>query len=135
MTDALEKVLQRDYALSEGIDPLGHKWGVSGRRQSALYYIGVVREDEFDKSTKVVKEPAKYPQSNLSGQFTKPEYAQDEINKYLHEAWAQSDKATQHSADRARSQEKREATKLENEKLSEAEPDITTENLIGADTN
>ena len=135
MTDALEKVLQRDFALSEGVDPLGHKWGISNRRQTTLYYIGVLGEDEFDKDKKVVKEPAKYPMEYMSGHFTKPELAQLEINKYLNEAWNKSDKATQHSADRARSQEKREATKLENEKLSEAEPDITTENLIGADTN
>ena len=98
----IQAQITRDSAFETGTDPFGKKWGVAHQGQTALYYIGHVKEDEEIDGERRVVRPSSYPARNLQGHFTKIENAKIEIRKWLVESWDASDEVAKRQAGAAR---------------------------------
>lgn len=91
MTDKIEDlVLDREKAISNGVDPFGTKWVVTTRKGYSLYYLAKYIEDKGP----VI--PDTYPKTDneihLNSAFTTPARAQNELNKYLNWIWDKNDR-------------------------------------------
>ena len=98
----IQAQITRDSAIETGTDPFGKKWGVAHQGQTALYYIGHVKEDEEIDGERRVVRPSSYPARNLQGHFTKPDNAKIEIRKWLVDSWDASDELSKRQAGKER---------------------------------
>jgi len=98
----IQAQVTRDSAIESGTDPFGKKWGVAHQGQTALYYIGHVKEDDYKEGEQLVVKPTSYPAANLQGHFTKPDNAKIEIRKWLVDSWDASDEAAKNQAGKER---------------------------------
>jgi|TARA_R110000824_G_scaffold183399_7_gene364396 hypothetical protein len=94
--------MTRNTAIESATDPFGKKWGVAHEGQTALYYIGHVKEDDYNEGEELVTKPNTYPATNLQGHFTKPDNAKTEIRKWLVESWNASDEAAKNQPGKER---------------------------------
>lgn len=110
MTD-VQAQLTRDLAIENNTDPLGNKWGVAHKKQTALYYIGKIVRDDFDPTKEFAATPLAYPTAGMSGHFTKVELAEAEIRSYLNQAWDANDEKVKKAAGKERAKKAREEEK------------------------
>ena len=107
MTNEAQAVLTRASAMENNVDPFGKKWGTGHQKQTALYFIGLVKESQMTDSGFIVEEQdGNYPSEALAGRFTSPDKAQLEITKYLTSVWDMNDEQVkkQEAKDRAAKQ-------------------------------
>lgn len=90
---SISEQLTRDYATKNNIDPRGTKWGIVHIKGTALYEVHPV---EGNTRSAIPK--------NCDGRFTNPTRAQVEIEKYLKDAWVESDAQAQKLARKTQAQ-------------------------------
>jgi hypothetical protein len=86
MTD----ILTRAMAVKENMDPRGIKWGIFPQLGRALYMIGAVKED----GGKVVVDNRYAVPTECAGEWTHPDKAQFQIERYLDRVWTVSEEAS-----------------------------------------
>ena len=92
----LEDVTQRDAAIADNRDPFGKKWGVYHVKGTGMYALGLVKGTQIvevqHKDYPTIKVNGKVNRSEeVSGKWTKPEYAYKTLTSYLVAAWNWSD--------------------------------------------
>ena len=85
---------QRDAAIADDRDPFGKKWGVYHVKGTGMYALGLVKGTQIieTRDYPTIKVKGRISRSeDISGKWTKPEYAQKTLYSYLTAAWNWSD--------------------------------------------
>ncbi len=81
---------QRDAAIADDRDPFGKKWGVYHVKGTGMYALGLVKGTQIieTRDYPTIKVKGKVNRSeDISGKWTKPEYAHKTLRSYLAAAW------------------------------------------------
>ena len=107
MTDVAIQ-LTRELGMANNTDALGKRWGIKCHRQTALYHIVLLNEEDEHS------EPAHYPKnSGLDSRFTKAVLAEEAIKSHVRQSWDYNDKQVQ----KKERKEHKEKVELKEEKL------------------
>lgn len=84
----MAEVLNRDYGLTNNIDPMGRKWvPVKVNGEQGLWQVGIQKDDTLLRYTGNLPD-------YLAGSFTTKDKIQPLIERMLSELWDKSDEAT-----------------------------------------
>ncbi len=91
----LDDVTQREAAIEADRDPFGKKWGIYHVKGTGMYAIGEVKGDKIikvDNHPTIKHKGGRVQRSEeISGMWTKPEYAAKSLRSYLLASWDWSD--------------------------------------------
>ena len=117
MNTATEVRVTKELAIRENMDPYGNKWNIARLNKIHPGLYTVVKEMEDGR----LVVPKNYPpESNLGGQFTKPELARSQITAYLDVAWAKSEEVLERNRKRNERAKEMEKIKAKEEKEKDA---------------